>query len=89
MSGGRFDYDQNRIPQIAESIESAIHSNNTVNEWGNSNDFSEATLLEFKRAVNCLNMAYVYAQRIDWLLSGDDGEDTFHQRLKQDLERLK
>jgi hypothetical protein len=34
-------------------------------------------------------MAEIYAQRIDWLLSGDDGEDSFRKRLKEDLERLK
>lgn len=33
--------------------------------------------------------AQVYAQRIDWLLSGDDGEDNFHLRLKEDLANLK
>jgi hypothetical protein len=34
-------------------------------------------------------MAEIYAQRIDWLLSGDDGEDSFRERLKEDLEKLK
>ena len=36
-----------------------------------------------------LNKAFVYVNRIDWLLSGDDGEETFHKRLKEDLEKLK
>jgi len=35
-----------------------------------------------------LRQAHVYAQRIDWLVSGDDGEDSFHRRLKHDLEKL-
>lgn len=26
-------------------------------------------------------------QRIDWLIAGDDGEETFHRRLKEDLEK--
>lgn len=33
--------------------------------------------------------AYIYAQRIDWLLSGDDGEKSFHKRLKEELQQLK
>jgi hypothetical protein len=33
-------------------------------------------------------MAQIYAQRIDWLISGDDGEDSFRERLKEDLEKL-
>lgn len=52
-------------------------------------EYSEKTLEEFRKGIMKLKEAQVYAQRIDWLLSGDDGEDTFHKRLKQDLEKLK
>lgn len=50
------------------------------------NDFSKETLDEFRKGLDILNKAYIYAQRIDWLLSSDDGEDTFHERLKEELE---
>lgn len=33
--------------------------------------------------------AAIYVQRIDWLLSDDDGEDNFHERLKEELDALK
>ena len=32
-----------------------------------------------------MRAAAIYAQRIDWLVSGDDGEETFHQRLAEEL----
>ena len=51
-------------------------------------EWTEATLREFEAAVRCLRRAAVYAQRIDWLLSGDDGEEEFHERLEKDLEEL-
>jgi hypothetical protein len=35
-----------------------------------------------------LHKAQIYVQRIDWLVSGDDSEDSFHQRLAQDIQRL-
>jgi len=35
-----------------------------------------------------LKVASVYAQRIDWLLSGDDGEESFLKRLKEELGQL-
>jgi hypothetical protein len=35
-----------------------------------------------------LRQAYVYAQRIDWLVCGDDGEDSFQRRLKFEMEKL-
>ena len=55
----------------------------------NSHKYSKETIKEFKKGLNILRKAYVYAQRIDWLLSGDDGEESFHKRLKEDLDNLK
>ena len=55
----------------------------------NQYEFSEETLAEFKKAIHILKQAEIYAQRIDWLLSGDDGEESFHERLKEELEKLK
>ena len=46
------------------------------------------TMAEFKAGLEILRQAHIYAQRIDWLMSGDDGEDSFHRRLKHDLEKL-
>lgn len=43
---------------------------------------------EFKKGLKILKMAAIYTQRIDWLLSGDDGEDSFKKRLKEELAEL-
>lgn len=51
-------------------------------------DYTKETLKELKKAVKTLRKAYIYAQRVDWLLSGDDGEESFHERLKEDLKKL-
>ena len=51
-------------------------------------DYSPETLQEFRNAIHQLRKAAIYAQRVDWLISGDDGEDSFHRRLKEDLEKL-
>jgi hypothetical protein len=47
--------------------------------------YPDEVIEEFKIAVEFLRIAYVYAQRIDWLLSGDDSEESFMERLKKDL----
>ena len=52
-------------------------------------NYSKETIKEFKKGLAILKKAYVYAQRIDWLLSGDDGEESFHKRLKEELDNLK
>jgi hypothetical protein len=92
MSGGYFDYEQYQINTIAETVESLILKNDSVDpdEFGDIEgyQFSPETIAEFKKGLALLKQAYVYAQRIDWLVSGDDGEDTFHQRLKNDLDRI-
>ena len=51
-------------------------------------EYSPETILEMKKGLEILRKAYIYAQRIDWLLSGDDGEDSFHRRLKKELSAL-
>lgn len=93
MSGGHFNYAQYQLEMIAEEINNLIDKNdcNDENEWGDviGHHYSRETIREFDTAVTLLNQAAVYAQRIDWLVSGDDGEDSFHSRLKNDLEKLK
>ena len=92
MSGGHFDYKQWHIVNIIDEIEELISSNDdeSLNEWGDKRGkfYSEQTIEEFENAVGFLQLAYVYAQRVDWLVSGDDGEDSFHSRLKWELEHL-
>lgn len=92
MSGGHFQYQQYQIQRIAEEIEELVDTNdcNDKNQWGDviGNHYSRETMREFDKAVELLKQAYVYVQRIDWLVSGDDGEDSFHSRLKSELAKL-
>ena len=88
MSGGRFDYLQYRFTEIVDAIEQEIRDNNAEprpKDWFEPNNFSEKTIEEFKKGIEYIKKAQIYAQRIDWLLSGDDGEDTFNERLLDDL----
>ena len=51
-------------------------------------EYTEETIQIFKNAVKILRKAAIYAQRIDWLLSGDDGEDNLKERLEKELKEL-
>ena len=88
MSGGTFDYNQYRIGEIADIIERIINKLPINEESDYIFEFSPETIDEFRNAVRFLRIAEIYAQRVDWLLAGDDGDDNFHQRLKQDLDKL-
>lgn len=92
MSGGHFQYKQWEIGNIADEVEQLILDNDCeeLNQWGDrkGRHFSPETIEEFKRGLLILRQAHIYAQRIDWLVSGDDGENNFHNRLKNELDKL-
>ena len=92
MSGGFFDHSQYTLNQIVTDIEDEIYYNDSeeVNEYNDKkgNGFSEDTIQEFKLAVWYLKQAMVYVHEIDWLLSGDTGEESFHERLTRKLNAL-
>lgn len=92
MSGGFFNYEQYKIDQIASQIEQLIYSNDddTLNEWGyrKGRHYTDETITEFHKAVAMLKFASMYAQRIDYLVSGDDGEESFHKQLAEDYKKV-
>ena len=92
MSGGHLDdYGYFRLHETINAIENLILKNNSeqINDWGEKIEpYSDVTIDRFREAVDLLKRAYVYAQRVDWLVSGDDDEKTFHERLPEDLAKI-
>jgi hypothetical protein len=84
MSGGHFDYKQYEISYITEEIERVLSNESENGEY----ELTPKVVEEFKKAIKILKMASVYTQRIDWLLSGDDSEKTFFQRLEEELKEI-
>ena len=89
MSGGHFDYAQYRINDIAADIDELIARNDDVelDEYGEPNGraLSPKTIERFREAAHELRRAAEMAQRVDWLISGDDGEDSFHRRWNESV----
>jgi hypothetical protein len=92
MSGGHFDYEQYKIGYIADEVEQLILSNkdDSLNEYGYTKGrfFADDVINEFKKGLHHLRMAHIYAQRIDWLVSGDDGEEAFFERLEKEIKNV-
>ena len=82
MSGGYFKYEQFKLQQIADDIEQIIVENDET-EWDYK--FKPETIFELNEAVKLLRKAYIYVQRIDYLVSSDDSEANFHKRLHAQL----
>jgi len=104
MSGGRFEYRQNQIDWIIEGIEDHLESMGKEREDVNDPAWieyyskypeertypveSEEVQERMRHAIRALKIAKVYAQRVDWYLSGDDGEESFLKRLDEELDNL-
>lgn len=104
MSGGHFNYKQYQIEEIIESIQSVIDNNGKLKPekelWQDKeylekypeekywSKYDDQVLKIMKDAVKHLTIAQIYAQRVDWFLSGDDGEDSLKERLKEDLMKI-
>lgn len=89
MSGGTFDYDQYRLEEIQREIRRIINNNNIEDEYGFATKYSQETINKLEKAIDILREAYIYTQRIDYLYAADDGEETFHKRLNEDLKSYK
>ena len=101
MSGGHFNYNQYRITEIADSIEKALNKQGKEiprgKRWYDDEHYlkypgdkfyetyPEEIQEKMQEAVKQLRIAAIYAQRVDWFLSGDDGEESFIKRLDEEL----
>ena len=80
MSGGYFDYLQYQIQSVADSLESVTLDTEVLNRY------SPETLESFHSALACIRNARVYTHAIDYLLSCDFSEDSYHNYLKENLD---
>ena len=104
MSGGRFDYIQYRVNDVADEIEKELAlQGKPIPEdelWASKEYYEKNPQEKFypvlrgdiaqkmKDAIMAIRLASIYIHRMDWHLSGDDGEDSFIERLREDIEEL-
>jgi hypothetical protein len=104
MSGGHFEYKQYYIEEIADEIQFQLDKQGTLKSkedlWMQKEYYEEYPDQKYfliyptevqdrmRQAVYYLRIAKVYAHRVDWYLSGDDGEESFISRLENELSNL-
>lgn len=97
MSGGHFNYDQYKIRSISDEIKTILEKQGELIEdsyYTYSDGFStfptypQEIQEKFKEAIYYLRKAEIYAQRVDYLVSGDDNEESFLERLTKQLQQL-
>lgn len=78
MSGGHYDYTQSRIRMVAQRIQVEMDD-------GQYDDYSEETRAKIAECQAALDIAAIMLERVDWLVSDDDSEDSFHSRWAAEL----
>ena len=82
--------EKNGQPKTEEELkENSWHDDDWYEKYPEENfhyKYPDEVIEEFKNGAEVIRKAQIYMQRIDWLLSGDDGEESFIRRLKEDLD---
>jgi hypothetical protein len=82
MSGGYFDYNQYTLDDVADQVKELVEKNK------NQFNYKPNTIKKFQETIHFLRRTAEMVQRIDWLVSGDDGEESFHKRWKEEVRPL-
>ena len=84
MSGGHFNdcgYDYYKVAQFADELEQEIAANNTVNEYGDKYNFDPDVIDYLEAQLPKLRKMAEIMRHIDYLYSGDIGDDGFMERV--------
>jgi MoxR-like ATPase len=82
---------KNGVEKTQEEIKDSWHNDEWYEKYPEElfhYKYPDEVIEKMKEAVKALKIAQEYAQRVDWLLSGDDGEESFLSRLEENLKKL-
>jgi hypothetical protein len=86
MSGGHFYIGSpHQIRMVVEEIEDVLSKDMECGKYC-VDVYSAKTIWEIRRCARRLHAAALLLQRVDYLLCGDYSEDTFHERISEDLQ---
>jgi hypothetical protein len=87
MSGGHFGdcgYDYYKVAQFADELEVEIQNNNKkLDDYEYAPNFSPETLKYLRKQLMKMRKMAEIMRHIDYLYSGDHGEDSFMERVKE------
>jgi len=90
MSGGSFNnngYIYYQVHQFADELEHEIENNDLKDEWGYYRGYGEEVLSYLREQIPILRNLSQVMRDIDYLYSGDHGEDSFLKRVKRNEPR--
>lgn len=85
MSGGFFDHNQYRLNDMAQEIEEIIAKNGIKDPEGREYNYPADIIEKFQETANSLRKTTNMVQRVDMLLSDDDGPESFRTRWAEEV----
>jgi hypothetical protein len=84
MSGGHFgDYDYYKVSQFADELEVDVDNNNKPDEYGWKSNHDPEVIEYLKEQLPKMRKMAEIMRHIDYLYSGDHGDDSFMERIKE------
>ena len=86
MSGGHFTncgYDYYKVAQFADELEEEIRNNNVKDEYEYAPNYSPEVIEYLKEQVPKMRKMSEIMRHIDYLYSGDHGDDYFLKYVKE------
>lgn len=86
MSGGHFcdnSYPYYKVSQFADELEEEIINNNTKDEYGYAPNYGKEVISYLLDQLPNLRKMAEIMRTVDYLYSGDHGEDSFLLRVKE------
>jgi hypothetical protein len=88
MSGGHFNdnpYVYYRVQQFADELENEIENNNKEDRYGYSPSYTPEIIEILKKQIPEINRVAKIMKAIDYLYSGDYGEDNFIEFMNNEI----
>ncbi len=87
MSGGHFQYDEFKMQHMAEQIDFEIQHNDLPDpQYGQTNGYSKEVLFYMQYTRDALMHSHKMTKHLDYLLSGDTGQEDYLERVKNELQ---
>jgi len=84
MSGGSFNYAFHHVGQFIEELELKLDNADKIDEFGcYPNYFEPRVLAKLRNIVILARYTAKLMKEVEWLYSGDIGEDTFMKRIDE------
>ena len=83
MSGGHFDYAYVNVNQFCDILKRNIRDNKKKDDFGYAANYSKDTIKELKKILKEAEKLSKLMYHTEWLMSGDDSEETFLKQIKE------